>query len=440
MLTQSEVMALRRDFPALQQRHPVNGKPPIYLDNSCVTLKPLSVANAVWDYTARFSGCGGHRSDHWFSAVTEERVMASRRALAELLGVPMTRTGTGEETYPVIFTRNTSESLNLLSRSLGLLEGESVLVSNKEHNSNLCPWQELERHGTGVRYTHFNKDNTFDLDGCADILRTDRSIKLVSLHHSSNLDGVCTPVAEIVALIRRIEAEQQRTIFICLDGAQAAPHIPLNLGRPEASGFLDVDFYAGSVHKMLGPSGVGFLYAKPECLDYMRPFLVGGSTIFETSIHHKPIYAEWPERFEAGLQNYAGIHGAGSAADYLQPLMPHIKPYEQHLNSIMTEVLMPLHVAGRVRILGPLDSAARGGVCTIILPYFSDDPQVRRLHAVLLDHNVMYRAGQFCVDSWFSSQSANLPERYTPIRFSFYFYNTEEEAELTARLIRKILS
>lgn len=440
MLSQEQVHDLRRDFPALQQINPSNSRPPVYLDNSCVTLTPLPVAEAIWNYNTRHPGCGGHRSSHWFSAVTTEKVDDARRALAEFLGVPPILNSQGEAVHPLIFTRNTSESLNLVANSFGLLEGETVVITNKEHNSNLCPWQEFERRGGRLRFVHVKQDNTFDLETFRSTVEEDHTVKLVALHHSSNLDGVSVPLGDVVRMVREIEARQGRQIYICVDGAQSTPHMPVNLGHCDRDDHLDVDFYAGSLHKMLGPSGVGFLYARPECLDCLRPFLVGGSTIFETSVFHRPIYAEWPERFEAGLQNYGGLHGAGSAARYLAPLIPEVKPYESHLNGIMTDLLAPLFSSGRIGIIGPSDARLRGNVTTIVVPEGGDGECVRRFEEGALDWNLMFRSGQFCVDAWFSTRAQDLPETYTAIRFSFYLYNTEEEVEIAANLVKKAFS
>ena len=323
MLTLDEVREIRRDFPVLRKRHSKNRKLPVYLDNSCVTLTPRPVAEAVWEYSVSHPGCGGHRSRHWFASATQTKIAASRHALGELLGVKPVVGSDGEAIHPVIFTRNTTESLNLVANCLGLLEGETVVLTDKEHNSNLCPWQEFERRGGRLAFIPVCEDNSFDLEAFKALLKTDTSVKLVALHHSSNLDGVEVPLAEVIAIVRRVEREQGRHVFVCIDGAQAAPHMPLNLGDPARANYLDVDFYAGSLHKMMGPTGIGFLYGRPECLDSMRPFMVGGSTIFETSIRHRPLYAEWPDRFEAGLQNYAGLIGVGARRTISGPYSRH---------------------------------------------------------------------------------------------------------------------
>jgi cysteine desulfurase / selenocysteine lyase len=439
VLSQSEVKSLRRDIPALQQVNAQNGKPPIYLDNSCVTLPVEPVVRAVMDYGTRYPGCGGHRSKHWFAAQTEDRTAESRRLMAKLLMIP-SASGIEGQIYPLVFTRNTTEGLNLIAHSLGLMPGDTVVLSNKEHNSNLCPWQEFERRGGRVRLVSCEADNTFDPGAFLSLIEHDRSVKVLALHHSSNLDGVTVPLADIIAGVRAIERAQQRNVFVVIDGAQAAPHLRLNLGTPEAPGFLDVDFYSGSLHKMMGPSGMGFLYGKPELLDCMNPFLVGGSTIFETSAYHHPVYAEWPDRFEAGLQNYGGIHGAGAAARYLEPIIDRVRGHEVALNRCMTEILLPLHEAERLRIVGPLDPDRRGGVLTFIVPEAPDGARVRRFEDRANDENLMYRAGHFCVDVWFSTRRHVLPKTYTAIRFSAYVYNTTDEVERAASLVKQVFS
>lgn len=440
MLSSDQVKEIRKDFPALRQHHPTNKRPPIYVDNSCVTLTPHQVVAAISDYHTKYPGCGGHRSTHWFAGLTEQRIHESRRELALLLGVEPAKNAAQLDTYPIIFTRNTSEALNLVAHSFGLMEGDTVLISNKEHNSNLCPWQEFQRRGGGLTIVDVDSDNVLAAATIGSALKQDLSIKLVALHHCSNLDGVTTPLAEIAKTIREIELEQRRHIFICIDGAQAAPHITLNLGNPRQADYLDVDFYAGSLHKMLGPSGIGFLYSKPEYLDCLRPFMVGGSTIVETSVFHRPVYADWPDRFEAGLQNYSGIHGAGAAAAYLRPIIKEVRSYEQHLNSVLTSAIERHHQAGSFRILGPLDPRQRGGVLTILVPEAPDARRIQGFEEKAIDWNIMYRTGQFCVDSWFSTHIEELPEQYTTLRFSMYFYNTIEEIELLAELISRNLA
>ena len=230
-----------------------------------------------------------------------------------------------------------------------------------------------------------------------------------------------------------------RGIPVLVDGAQSAPHQKVNLGNPRAPNHLDVDFFVASLHKMLGPSGIGALYGKPELLDCLPPFLVGGSTIFETSAQRMPIYAEWPARFEAGLQNYGGIIAAGAATDYLASLLPDSKQYETFLNSVLTESLSGLRESGRIRLLGPTDPKERGGVFTFMLPDTPDGALARRVRSVFQEHNVMCRTGRFCVNIWFSTQT-NLPRDYSVFRLSCYLYNTLQEVEVVARLLRDTLA
>ncbi len=440
MFTQAEIKELRKDFPALNQVNPKNGRPPVYLDNSCMTMKPSAVAEAEWDYNTKYPACGGHRGSYWFAEIVHEKVEAARAALASLIKAPAAKSSEGKPLYPIIFTRNATEGLNLVASTLGLMPGETVLITDKEHNSNLCPWQEFEKRGGKVIILATKADNTFDMPAFKAALAKDRSIKLVSLNHSSNLDGVTNPLQQIVKAVRDTEKKQARNIFIAVDGAQSLPHLPLNLGEPEAPGFLDVDFFAGSIHKMLGPSGIGFLYGKPELLDCLPPYMVGGSTIYETSAYHRPVYAEWPARFEAGLQNYGGIIGAGAAVKYLTSILPRIKGYENHLNGILTDVLKPLHAAGKIRILGPEDAHQRGGVLTLLAPERPEGDRMRALREKSWQHNLMYRTGHFCVDVWFSTRQDKLYPAYTPIRLSAYFYNTESEVETTAKVIREIFA
>ncbi len=398
-----DLKKFRQDFPLLRD---ASGQPPIiYLDNACQTLRPQVVIDAVTRYYLESSACAG-RSMHRLSADVTRGVDQARTTLAKFLGAARK-----EE---IIFTRNTTEGINLVAHSLGLKAGDVVLISDKEHNSNLIPWQALSRRqGIELRVIPSRPDNTFDMEAFERLL--DASVKLVSIGYTSNLDGVTLPVEDIIR-----KAHRQGTLAL-LDAAQAAPHARINVRS------LDVDFLALSGHKMLGPSGTGVLYGKYALLEKMEPFLVGGETV-AISTYTSCEFLPPPEKFEAGLQDYAGILGLEAAARYLMDVgFDAIQKQDRLLNQAASQEIQT--VPG-VKIIGPGDAKLRGG----ILSFYIDGIDSHRI-ALMLDQmaKIMVRSGQHCVHSWFHSRQIA-----GSVRASFYFYNTLEEVALLVENLRKI--
>ena len=246
-----DVNKIRRDFPAL------NDKGTVYFDSACQSLRPQVVMDAMNQYYLTFPGL--QRTQHAPPGCrSNAQVDDARVSLAKFLNAA--------KKEEIVFTRNTTEGINLVANSLFFKPGDVLLISDKEHNSNLIPWQKLCRQrGTVLKIVPSQPDNTFDLDAYTKLL--DPRVRLVSLGHTSNLDGVTIPAAEIIKLAH------QNGSLVLLDAAQSAPHRQLNV---EA---LDVDFLAFSGHKMLGPSGTGVLYGKYTLLEEMEPFMVGGDTV-----------------------------------------------------------------------------------------------------------------------------------------------------------------
>jgi cysteine desulfurase/selenocysteine lyase len=293
-----------------------------------------------------------------------------------------------------------------------------VIISDKEHNSNLIPWQVLARRkGIQIRIIPSNSDNRFNLAAFSSLL--DKQVKLVSLGATSNLDGVSLPVTEIIQATHKVGA------LVLLDAAQMAPHQRIQARQ------WDVDFLALSGHKMLGPSGTGVLYGNYALLEKIDPFLVGGDTVV-SSTYDTCEFLPPPEKFEAGLQDYAGIMGLGAAAKYLMDLgFESIQKQELHLNRIITDAIMDLP---GLEFIGPQDPALRGGVVT----FFIDGIDSHRI-ALMLDQmaGIAVRSGQHCVHSWFHAHQIK-----GSVRASAYFYNTVEEAEIfidNLKKIRKVL-
>ncbi len=401
------IAKVRQDFPLLKTK--IKGKPIIYFDNACQTLRSYSVIAAINDYYQNYSACTG-RSVHKLSAKVTEKCEEARKTIARFIGA--------KKKEEIIFVRNTTEGINLIAYSLGLQKGDVVLITDKEHNSNLIPWQILsKKNGIIYQVIPSRKDNTFDLGHFKKIIASLRGrVKLVSMGLTSNLDGTSIPAREIVSISHKYGSK------VLLDAAQAAPHYNLSVHK------LDVDFLAFSGHKMLGPSGVGVLYGKYHLLKEIEPFLVGGDTV-RISTYKTCEFLPPPEKFEAGLQNYAGIIGLGEAVKYIEKIgIKNIIQQEQLLNKYVTEELLKIP---RIKIIGPLDASLRGGIVSFYMPGI-DVHQI----ALLLDEtaNIMVRSGQHCVHSWFNAQ--RIPGS---VRASFYFYNTKEETELFVATLNNLL-
>ncbi len=369
-----DISAIRLDFPALSETH--RGRPIVYLDNACMTLKPRQVVDALvaWYHTS--PGCHG-RSDHLFGQRTTRSFDDARSDLRKFIGARLDR--------EVLFTRNATESINLVARGLGLKPGDVVLTSELEHNSNLVPWQVLAEQ-TGVKHqtVPVRPDTTFDLPAFVARL-AGGDVRLVSILHTSNLTGVTFPVAEIC------EAAHRHGALVLVDAAQAPLTHALDVRA------LGVDFLALSVHKMLGPTGVGLLYVRDDHLERLRPLVTGGETVLDTTYTTR-VMAPAPDRFEAGLQDYAGVVGAGAAARYVARLNPErIHEHVVRLNERVTEGLSKHR---GVRILGPAAPGARGGIVNFVVAGL----QASDLSRILNDAGgIMVRAGRHCVHSWYNS-------------------------------------
>jgi cysteine desulfurase/selenocysteine lyase len=393
---------IRRDFPVLGRK--VRGRPLVYFDNACMSLKSSQVIRAMLRYYEEYPACAG-RSIHSLSSMVEAEVAAARKRMAGFVGA--------RKAEEMVFTRNTTEGINLVAGSLGLGKGDVVVTSDREHNSNLIPWQLLvRRRGVVHRVVRSREDGTFDLEAFREAAR---GAKLVSVVHTSNLDGYTLPLREIAGIARDAGA------LVMADGAQSVPHRDVHVRK------LGLDFLAFSGHKMTGPTGTGVLYGRQELLEGMGPFMVGGETV-ATSTYTSHELLGPPEKFEAGLQDYAGIIGLGAAADYLQSVgRDAIGEHDVELNRAITEGLEGLE---GLRVLGPADPGMRSGIFSFVLEGM-DHHQV----AMLLDQNasVMVRSGQHCCHSWFDAHGLD-----GSVRASLYMYNTAEEAGLFVEELRRI--
>ena len=394
---------VRKDFPLLNS--PAGQKQVIYLDSACQSLRPRQVIDAVTNYYVRYSACSG-RSMHQLAAAVTNQCDEARTQIARFIGAARK-----EE---IVFTRNTTEGINLVANSLELHPGDVVLITGKEHNSNLIPWQMLvKKVGIRLQILPPLPDGTFDLAAYEKALAT--PVKLVSFGYSSNLDGVILPAEKIVKL-----AHSHGTLVL-LDAAQTAPHHNINVRA------LDVDFLAFSGHKLLGPSGTGVLYGKYKLLEALSPFLVGGDTV-ASSTYETCEFLPVPEKFEAGLQDYAGIIGLGEAVRYVQAVgFDAIQKQELLLNRCLTDGTVDIP---GFHLIGPANPALRGGIFT----FYIDGIDSHRI-ALMLDQmaNICVRSGQHCVHSWFNERHIK-----GSVRASVYFYNSQEEVELFVENLKKI--
>lgn len=398
------ITKVRQDFPLLADAN--ENKKIIYFDNACQSLRPQQVIDSITEYYREYPACGG-RSMHRLASKVTRKCDEARGIIANFIGA--------KKKEEIIFTRNTTEGINLVANSLGLKKGDVVITTDKEHNSNLIPWQVLkEKIGIVHKIVPSDTEGFLDMEEYQKMLI--EGATLVSMGYTSNLDGVSIPVEEVIALAHQIGVK------VMLDGAQAVPHKKINVAK------LDIDFLVFSGHKMLGPSGTGVLYGKHLLLDKLEPFLVGGDTV-ESSTYDSHTYLPVPEKFEAGLQDYAGIIGLGEAVKYLTNIgFDTIQKQEQEINTYVTNEMLK---NPRIKILGPKDPALRGG----IISFTVDNADVHQV-ALMLDSssNIMVRSGQHCVHSWFNARNIK-----GSVRASFYFYNTMEEAEHFIKSIDKVL-
>ena len=394
---------LRLDFPILDPQR--NDKAVIYLDTACQSLRPRQVIEAMNRYYTEYPACSG-RSNHHLAATVTRLIEESRQQVARFIGA--------FRMQEVIFTRNTTEGINLVANSLDLSAGDTVLIGGKEHNSNLIPWQMLvKRKGIKLKILPSSPDGNFDLSAFEQALSPEA--KLVSFGYTSNLDGTTIPAEQIIKIAHKHGA------LVLLDAAQAMPQRKISVRS------LDVDFLAFSGHKVLGPSGTGVLYGKQKLLEQLQPFLVGGDTV-ATSTYESCEFLPVPEKFEAGLQDYAGLIGLGEALRYLQSVgFEAIQKQELLLNKIMTEGTS--NIQG-LHLIGPTDPKLRGGIFT----FYIEGIDSHRI-ALMLDQmaNICVRSGQHCVHSWFNQNNIK-----GSVRASAYFYNTQQEAELFVENLIKI--
>ena len=396
---------LRADFPILSRQ--VNGHPLVYLDNAATTQKPRQVIEALVRYYET-SNANIHRGIHTLATEATTQYEAVRGKVARHIGAP--------NSEHVVFTRNTTESINLVARAWGdanVGEGDEVVLTVMEHHSNIVPWQMLAaRAGAHLKYAGITADGHLDLDSLRAAVgpRT----RLVAVVHASNVLGTINPIADVAEIASRAGAR------LLVDGAQSAAHLPLDV---EA---LGCDFFAFSSHKTLGPTGVGVLWARDGLLEATDPFLGGGDMISVVR-RDDSTWAEVPNKFEAGTPNIADVIAFGAALDYLADLgMPAIEAAEQSLTAYTMDALARLP---GLRIHGPREVQDRVGAVSFSM----DCAHPHDISTILDGYGVAIRAGHHCAQ--LLMRELGVP---ATSRASLALYNTESDVDALVEGLRQV--
>ena len=380
---------IKKDFPIF------NNSDLVYLDNAATTHKPQSVLNAV-DRLYTEANANVHRALYSLGSESTERFENSRTKVADFIN--------SNSAKEIIFTSGTTESINLLARSLGntLNPGDEILISEMEHHSNIVPWQlTAERTGTTLNYIPVTETGELDLSEPDHYFKP--NTKIVSITHISNVLGTINPVKKLAEM-----AHEMGALFI-VDGAQGVPHLQVNVQD------LGCDFYAFSGHKMLGPTGIGALWGKTELLNEMDPFMGGGEMI-ETVTMESSTWNEIPYKFEAGTPNFAQAVGLGAAVDYLKTIG--MSTIAEHENTLTAYALNKINQIEGIRIHGSADE--RAGV----ISFNVDGIHPHDLAQFLNEDNIAIRVGHHCAQPLLST----LGETATA-RLSFYIYNDESDVD-----------
>ena len=404
MTTTFNVNKVRGDFPILKRS--VNGHPLVYLDNGATSQKPQSVIDAIVNYYTT-TNSNVHRGVHTMSQQATDDYEGARSKVRQFINA-------GED-REIIFTRNTTEGINLVAHSYGrqnIGPGDDIIVSNMEHHSNIVPWQMLcEEKGANLLVVPINDSGELVMDEYEKMLSP--RTKLVSITHVSNALGTILPVAEI------IEMAHAHGVPVLLDGAQAVPHMPVDMKE------LDVDFYVFSGHKLYGPTGIGILYGKAEYLEAMPPFLGGGEMIKSVTFE-KTIYNDLPYKFEGGTPDIAGAIGLGAAIDYVNDLgFDQITAHEEELLRYGTDALSSIE---GLRIIGTAEHKAG------ILSFVMDKAHPHDIGTILDEQGIAVRTGHHCAQP--VMQRFQIP---ATARASLAFYNTKEDIDALVKGIDRVL-
>lgn len=393
---------IKKDFPVLNQI--VNDEPLVYLDNAATTQKPLKVLAAIKDYYEN-DNANVHRGVHTLAERATEKYEAAREKVRQFINAKSTK--------EVLFTRGTTNSINWVAQFAEqiLKTGDEIVISIMEHHSNIVPWQEVAKKTGAILKFVYLKDGQLDMDDLRK--KITNQTKFVSIAHVSNVLGTINPVEEITKIAHEHGA------YMVVDGAQSTPHMAIDLQK------MDVDFFAFSGHKMMGPTGIGVLYGKEELLNQFEPVEFGGEMIDFVYESHST-WTELPWKFEAGTPNIAGAIALGAAIDYIQELG--IDQIHQHEIELIDYLMPKLQEIEGLKIYGPKDNVKRGGLIAF---------NIEGLHphdvATVLDmEGVAVRAGHHC-----AQPLLNYLETPATARASFYLYNTKADCDKLVEALKK---
>ena len=371
------VEKIREDFPILKKNI-------IYLDSACMSLRPIQVIDKIREYYEEYPACA-LRSSHKLANRATNEVKDARETIKKFIGA--------KKSKEIIFTKNTTEGINLLANSYKF---KKVLLTDREHNSNLLPWQKK-------KYGIFKVNSGFNLEKFSEIVK---DYDFVSFVFTSNLDGYTLPAKEIIRIAHENDCK------VHLDAAQTVPHQEVDVRK------LDVDFLTFSGHKMLGPSGIGVLYGKEELLKKMDQFIIGGETVTNSTYDSFDV-EDIPHKFEAGLQHYSGIIGLGAAAKYLSKIgMENVHEHEAKLVEAVD--------VSELKLFGIKSS----GILNFNVPGVNYHEVASILDA---SKSIMLRSGKHCVHSWYNANSIE-----GSVRASFYLYNSMDEIKILNEGLEKI--
>ena len=396
------VTDIRADFPILSRE--VYGRPLVYLDNAATTQKPRCVVEAIADEYYNVNA-NVHRGVHFLSQQATDLHEAARETVRRFINA--------RTTSEIIFTRGTTESINLLAYSFGeafCREGDEILLSTVEHHSNIVPWQLMaERKGLHLRVIPIDDDGHLDLEACDTFLQSGK-VRIVCVSHVSNVLGMENPIPQIVRMAHRHD------IPVLVDGAQSTPHFAVDVQA------LDCDFFAFSGHKAYGPTGVGVLYGKERWLEQLPPYQGGGEMISSVTFE-RTTYNTLPYKFEAGTPDYVGTHSLAVALDYLTALgMDRIAAYEQ---SVGQHALQQLRTLDGITIYGqPLGS---------VISFNLDGIHHLDVGTLLDRLGIAVRTGHHCAEPLMRRLGVE-----GTVRASFSFYNTFDEADSLVAALRRV--
>jgi cysteine desulfurase/selenocysteine lyase len=391
------VHRIRKDFPILGRK--IRDKPLVYFDNAATTQKPLSVIDAIRDYYMNYNS-NIHRAVHQMAEEATHAYETTRQKVARFIN--------SRSTDEIIFTRNATEAINLVSHSWGqdnIRRDDRIVITELEHHSNIVPWQVLcNQTRASLDYIEVDDGGCLDMDSYEKTLRN-RKTRLISISEVSNVLGTIVPIREIV------KKAHAKDIPVLVDAAQSVPHMPVDVQA------TDCDFMVFSAHKMLGPTGVGILYVKKEILEELQPFISGGDMIKE--VHkYETVYNDLPYKFEAGTPNIADVIGFGAAMDYLNRLgMDKVRDHEIELTKYAMDAMKDIR---GMTLYGPLDAKNKGGVISFNL----GDIHPHDLATILNDHGIAIRSGHHCAQVLMEKFDLSAMSRA-----SFYIYNTIEEVD-----------